>query len=69
MGNEDTFTIKQAATYLGLTLDGLKYHIYRKLSEPRLRPDGRFGRSLVFRRETLGQYKQIIEQERGVSAA
>lgn len=42
-----------AAEYLGITIDGLKYYINRAKT---LKADGRVGRSLVFSKETLDTF-------------
>jgi len=49
------YSTKEAAEYLGMTIDGVAYHIHR---EGNLEPDLRVAGRLVFTRETLDAFKR-----------
>jgi len=49
----ELYSTAEAAAYLGLTIDGVKYHVYQSR---RLRPDKKVGHALIFTRETLDRF-------------
>jgi len=49
------YSTKEAAEYLGMTVDGIAYHIHR---EDNLEPDLRVAGRLVFTQETLDAFKR-----------
>lgn len=53
MSADELLSSQEAAEYLGLTLPGLKHHLYESKD---LEPDAKIGRTLVFRRSTLDAF-------------
>jgi hypothetical protein len=51
----DLLSPRQAAAYLGLSLPGIKYHIY---TSRLLVPDGKFQGHLYFTRATLDAFRR-----------
>jgi hypothetical protein len=50
---DERLSVRQAAAYLGLSLPGIKYHIY---NSKLLVPDGKFEGRLYFTRPTLDAF-------------
>lgn len=51
----NAYTVKQAAEYLGLTVDGVKYHLYKS----RRLIGNTVGRDVLFAREELDRFKAL----------
>ena len=47
------FSTADAASYLGLSIATVKYHVYQSGA---LRPDAKIGKTLVFTRSTLDEF-------------
>jgi len=52
---KDLYTVEQAADYLGLALATVQYHIYKSQE---LMPMRRIGKTMVFTRAILDDFKQ-----------
>lgn len=59
----DIFTVAQAADYLGITTDGIKYHLYKS---KRLKGT-MVGRDVLFNRQELDAFKASGLKPRGKS--
>jgi predicted transcriptional regulator len=51
---KQTYSVKKAAEYLGITPATVRYHIYAGIN---LKPDGRKGHQIFFYKETLDKFK------------
>ena len=49
------YSTKEAAEYLGMTVAGIKYHLYVAKD---LKPDKKIGQALVFLKSTLDEFKK-----------
>lgn len=59
----DVFTVSQAADYLGISKDGIKYHLYKS----GLLVGKTVGRDILFTREELDHFKETRPKPRGRS--
>lgn len=57
MANEEFFSTKQAAEYLGIKVETVKYHIY---TSKYLKPIKLGPRTLVFTKEMLDEFKRTV---------
>lgn len=54
----DMFSLEEAAAYLGITVDGMKYHLYRGKN---IEPSFKFGKKIGFTREDLDAFKLTMK--------
>lgn len=59
----DVYTVAQAAVYLGISRDGIKYHLYKS----GLLVGKTIGRDVLFTREELDRFKDSGLKPRGTS--
>lgn len=64
MSEIQLYTTQEAAEYLGIPQRTLQYHIYTSLH---IEPDFNNGRALLFRKETLDEFKEKYRSEEGLS--
>jgi excisionase family DNA binding protein len=60
---QDVYTVAQAAVYLGISKDGVKYHLYKS----GLLAGKTIGRDILFTRAELDRFKLMRPKPRGLS--